>query len=804
MRGRAQALTDELDESPPTGIDAATVEETKAFLTWLADDNFTFLGYRDYNLTEDGDEAVLTAVDGSGLGILRGVRSKPPKRLSPQGGGIRPRAQDPSADQGQLGLARPPARLPRLHRGQALRRGGRVVGERRFLGLYTTRAYKAEPAVNPDHPRQGRGRVVAGRVPAGQPRPQGPARNPRVLSRATRCSRWRPRTCSTWRSGSSGWASASACACFTWRDPLDRFVECLVCIPRDRFNTENRERVGRILLDALGGVALDWTLQLSESRLARVHYIIRSPRAPPTTTTWPRSRRGSCRRCGRGPTTCATRCSRNTARRKATSCSGATSGPFHPAIRPTGSRAPPSPISTGSRSSRAPMSRSPASTGRSRRPTGSCASSCSAPAGCSCRTFCPTLEHLGAKVADERPYEITAADRDPVWIYDFGLQADAANIERVRDLLHDAFLGVWRGELEDDGLNGLVLGATLTGRQVSIIRAIAKYLRQAGIGFSDAYMQRTLTGHPDIARLLVELFNARLDPDNAESEPAERIATEIEEALDAVPSLDEDRILRSFLSACAAMHPHQLLPARSDGSPQPYLSFKLDSEQLPLAAAAAAAVRDLRLLAAGRGRASARRAGGARRDALVGPPRGLPDRGPRADEGPDGQERRDRAGRRQGRLRAQAASAEGGREAAARRGDRLLPDVPRRAARPHRQHRRRARSSHPTRVVRYDDDDPYLVVAADKGTATFSDIANGVSADYGFWLGDAFASGGSPGLRPQADGHHRPRARGRSVKRHFRELGIGHPDHRLHGRSASATCPATCSATACCCRATSS
>ena len=118
-------------------------------------------------------------------------------------------------------------------------------------------------------------------------------------------------------------------------------------------------------------------------------------------------------------------------------------------------------------------------------------------------------------MADERPYEIAPADGRPAWIYDFGLQADAENLERVRDLLHDAFLGVWRGELEDDGLNGLVLKATLTGREVSIVRAVAKYLRQAGLGFSDAYIERTVTGHPDIARLLVELFEARLHPDKA-------------------------------------------------------------------------------------------------------------------------------------------------------------------------------------------------------------------------------------------------------------------------------------------------
>ena len=185
--------------------------------------------------------------------------------------------------------------------------------------------------------------------------------------------------------------------------------------------------------------------------------------------------------------------------------------------------------------------------------------------------------------------------------------------------------------------------------------AVAKYLRQAGLGFSDAYIERTVTGHPDIARLLIELFEARLDPGRADHEISDRIATEIEEALDAVPSLDEDRILRRFLNL---VQRDRCAPTTSrtdaDGGPHPYLSFKLDSARDRRPAAAPAAVRDLRLLAARRGRAPARRQGGARRHPLVGPARGLPHRDPGPDEGADGEERRHRAGRLEGRLRRQA------------------------------------------------------------------------------------------------------------------------------------------------------
>ena len=137
----------------------------------------------------------------------------------------------------------------------------------------------------------------------------------------------------------------------------------------------------------------------------------------------------------------------------------------------------------------------------------------------------PTFEHMGAKVVDERPYEITPEGLEPVWIYDFGLRCVADDLDRVQDLFEDAFLAVRRGELEDDGLNALVLRAGLSGRDVTIIRAIAKYLRQGTIAFSDAYMVRTLVAHPQITALLVRLFGLRLDPDRRDPDAIDRVST---------------------------------------------------------------------------------------------------------------------------------------------------------------------------------------------------------------------------------------------------------------------------------------
>jgi glutamate dehydrogenase len=768
MRSRAQALIEEFDRRPPPSVDSALVDESKAFLAWLAEDNFTFLGYREYDLIARGDEARLQPIEGSGLGILRGVPTKGPKTLSGKALAV---GREPRI----LLLTKANSGSP-VHRPAYLdyigvkrySEAGQVIGERRFLGLYTTRAYKATPLSIPII----RGKVEGVLERAGFP----PASHDRkalleILESYTRDSLFQMETDELFdlAIGILGLGERQRLRLFVWRDPLERFVECLVCIPRDRFNTENREKVGRILLEALGGVALDWTLQLSESRLARVHYIIRLGPDPVTgydvgtiearlvqaIRAWPDELREALidehgeedgvklfKRYERAFT--AGYMSDWVARSAVADIDrieelAAADEPITSLYRPLEA------------------------------PEGIVRLKLFSSDGVLLSEVLPTLEHLGAKVADERPYEITPADGSSAWIYDFGLQADAENLERVRDLLHDAFLGVWRGELEDDGLNGLVLGATLTGRQVSIIRAIAKYLRQGGIGFSDSYIERTLTGHPEIVRLLVRLFEARLDPDASDQDAAERLGQDIDAALDAVPSLDEDRILRSFLSVVRAIVRTNCFQTDADGRPHTYLSFKLDSSRIPVLPLPKPQFEIF--VYSPRVEAVHLRGGRVARGGLRWSDR-----------------REDFRTEVLGLMKAQMVKnalivpvgakggfvvkrppAQGGRDALIHEGigcyktflagmlditDNIVDGevVP------------------PHRVVRYDDDDPYLVVAADKGTATFSDIANGVSADYGFWLGDAFASGGSQGYDHKAMGI---TARGtwESVKRHFRELG---------------------------------
>ena len=161
----------------------------------------------------------------------------------------------------------------------------------------------------------------------------------------------------------------------------------------------------------------------------------------------------------------------------------------------------------------------------------------------------PMLENMGARIVDERPYEVTPRGDTPVWVYDLGLATERAarfDTAQVRVRFQEAFLGVWQGVYENDGLNRLVLEAQLRGREVMVLRAITKYLRQAGTALSDGYLQQALTANAEIAQLLVALFRARFDPARRDDEEAERVAATIDWAIDAVESLDADRILREL------------------------------------------------------------------------------------------------------------------------------------------------------------------------------------------------------------------------------------------------------------------
>jgi glutamate dehydrogenase len=767
MRERMLALARELSVRPAR-VDRAELEEAQAFLQWLSHDHFTFLGYREYELVSDSDHAGLRAHPGSGLGILREPPASPYTELGTRA----------------LELARSPHLLliikansrSTVHRSGYLdyigvKRfdgDGQVTGERRFLGLYTTAAYKASPHQIPLL----RGKVATVMARAGFPPDSHDAKALiEILESFPRDSLFQTGIDDLFKVaiGVLGLGERQRVRLFVRRDQLDRFISCLLCIPRDRFNTENRERTGRILADAFGASHVDWSLQLTESVIVRVNYVVHCPDGVPSDYDVGEIEARIVE---------ATRAWTDDLRAALIDEHGEEQGLLlyarYGSAFPAAYRADWSAVSAvadverirqlaGAQTPLLSLYRPPGA--------GPEVIRCKllSSAGVSLSDVLPTFEHMGVRVVDERPYEVLPADSESVWIYDFGLRCEAGDLEQVRGAFADVFLGVWRGELEDGGLNGLVLAAGLGAPQIALIRALARYVRQAGSPFSESYVVRTLTGHPEVVALLVGLFRARFDPEHRDLAEAERIDREAEQLIDAVQSLDEDRILRGLLSVLRAMLRTNYYRMGEDGRSLPYLSFKLDPHQLPMLPLPrprfeifvySPAVEGIHL----RGGKVAR--GGLRwsdrredfrtevlglmkaqmvKNALIVP-----------------------VGSKGGFV-VKRPPAGGGREAQTEEARRcyetflcglldLTDNIVDGEVVP------------PDRVVRYDDDDPYLVVAADKGTATFSDHANQVSARYGFWLGDAFASGGSHGYDHKQMGI---TARGtwESVKRHFREEG---------------------------------
>ncbi|MGI9609825.1 MAG: NAD-glutamate dehydrogenase, partial [Acidimicrobiia bacterium] len=384
--------------------------------------------------------------------------------------------------------------------------------------------------------------------------------------------------------------------------------------------------------------------------------------------------------------------------------------------------------------------------------------------------FIPVLHDLGAVVADERPYDVVATDSDPRFIYDIGLLLGTELDRAGRSRFRDAVLAVWNGQVESDGLARLVVTAGLTWREVVILRGYARYMIQIGIKYSYSYLVDTLNGHHEIARRLVSLFCARFDPDRAGETVESEEQAAVLAAIDGVDSLDADIILRSFMSLIGATTRTNHWQTDVAGDNRPALALKLDPRSIP----------DLP-----RPIPSA--------EIFVYSPRteGVHLRSGRVARGGLRWSDRMEDFRTEilGLMKAQTVKnsvivpvgAKGGfvarqlptsgtREevmaevvACYRTFVNAMLDVTDNIVEGER--------TPPDRTVRHDAEDPYLVVAADKGTATFSDTANEIATKRGFWLDDAFASGGSDGYDHKALAI---TARGAwvSVERHFREMGI--------------------------------
>ncbi|MFF4062383.1 NAD-glutamate dehydrogenase [Streptomyces sp. NPDC001668] len=792
MRDTALRMADELPAEPvATDLRGMEIDEARELLRWLADDHFTFLGYREYQLRPDDS---LAAVPGTGLGILR----SDPHHAGEEGHPVSPSFERLPAD------ARAKAREHKLlvltkansratvHRPSYLDyigvkkfdADGNVVGERRFLGLFSSAAYtesvRRVPVIRRKvdevleragfSPNSHDGRDLL-QILETYPRDelfQTPADELESIATSVLYLQERRRL-----------------RLYLRQDEYGRYYSALVYLPRDRYTTGVRLRIIDILKEELGGISVDFTAWNTESILSRLHFVVRVPQG----TELPQLSDGDKERIE-------TRLV-EAARSWADGWAEALNAELGEERAAELSRRYGNAFPEGYKADHTPRS-AVADLVHLERLTeeNSFALSLYEPVGAapeerrfkiyrkgdaiSLSAVLPVLNRLGVEVMDERPYELRCSDRSIAWIYDFGLRMPKSQNgggdylgDDGRERFQEAFAATWTGKAENDGFNALVLSAGLNWRQAMVLRAYAKYLRQAGSTFSQDYMEDTLRNNVHTTRLLVSLFEARMSPDRqrAGHELVDALLEELDAALDQVASLDEDRILRSFLTVIKATLRTNFFQEAAGGKPHDYVSMKFDPQAIPDLPAPRPAFEiwvysprvegvHLRFGKVARGglRWSDRRedfrteilglvkAQMVKNTVIV--PVGAKG-GFVAKQLPDPSVDRD------------AWLAEG--IASYKMFISALLDITDNMV--------AGEVVPPADVVRHDEDDTYLVVAADKGTATFSDIANGVAESYNFWLGDAFASGGSAGYDHKGMGI---TARGawESVKRHFRELAL--------------------------------
>ena len=751
MVARARAAQAEL-----RGDDAPEAAEAVALLDWLASEAFVFLGCADYTL--DGDR--LVPVPGTGLGLLTDV-TEPDSTTVPAAG-----ERDP------LVLLRDPRRSP-VHRPVylehvAVRRyaaDGSLLVEHRFLGLLAASAYTESVANIPVLAAKGE-RLLLGSGFA--PHSHGWNAIRQVIATYPRDELFEATTdeLAPIVAAVSALRERRQTRVFLRRARYGGFATAMVYLPRDRFNTDARLRIQQILLDRLGGEELEYTTLVSESVLIRLFFVVRLGADAPADPDAELIAREIAAASRSWDDDFVALVDALPSEQRGVEFSEAYTADYPPEVAVAdlalaNQLRGPDDLRLGLS---APLEDNDPSDLRLK---------VISHRSMSLTQAMPHLSVLGAEVIDERPYSWDLRG-DRVMIYDFGLKlppdlVDNAHVVGLRQRFMDVFRASWTGLCEADDLNRLVVAAGLDWRQVSWLRAVSRYLQQAGVPFSQPYLATALNAHPEIAAGLAEAFATKFDPGLAVTDEARAAALEeqrqrLAAGLDAVASLDHDRILRAFLAvidACVRTNAFagtetlalKVLPAQLAMLPEPrpacevfVYSPRVQGVHLRFGAVARGGLRwsdrreDFRTEVLGLVKAQL-----VKNTVIV--PSGakggfVPQQLPPASD--------------------RAAWLAEGRTCYRLFVDALLSVTDNIVD---------GAVVAPERVRRYDGDDPYLVVAADKGTATFSDLANKVSVGRGYWLGDAFASGGSSGYDHKAMGI---TARGawESVKRHFSELGV--------------------------------
>lgn len=765
----------------PPPIAQEEVDETIRLLRWLGADHFTFLGFREYRFEGDPAKFDFNRVDGSGLGILRDpnrnvLRDK--DGLTPMSPEIRHFLSSPDP------LIITKANVKSMVHRQShmdyigvkiFNEDGVAIGERRFVGLFTSLSYRKFATDVP---------IIRGKVANIMKRSQFAKRSYAAKALAHIMESF-PRD--ELFQVDEDWLFETSLGilqlterprprAFVRPDRFERFVSAMVYVPRENYHSGLRQAVADILCKSYNGEVSVYYANLTDEALARWHFIIRTfpgdvrkPDVEDINKAIAEAAQGWIDRLHAELIS-------HHGEEKGSRLHHIYKTRFSVTYRETFTPAQAAydvdklEDVAGEDDVRVDFYRHREDGDNHYRLKIYHGTQLIALTNCM-----PILENMGFRVLSEHSYAVCG--KVTSYIHDFSLDRPEGSpfaLERLKPIVEELFIRVWAGTVENDGFNEMVLTAAMDWREIQLLRAYGKYLRQLGMGYTPDYIADSVVANTQIAAQLVALFKVQFDPAyeaaNRDS-MAENIVTDIRSLMDGVSSLDHDRILRAYRNVMrATLRTNFYQPGVLEGADERALAFKIRSRQvdeMPLPKPFAEIwvysprVEGVHL----RGGPVAR--GGLRwsdrredfrtevlglvkaqqvKNAVIVPqgakggffPKQLPGMGDR-----------------------EAYMAEG--IAAYRsfissllsvtdnlKGNKVVP---------------------PKNVVRRDSDDPYLVVAADKGTATFSDIANGISVDHGFWLGDAFASGGSNGYDHKKMGI---TAKGGwvSVQRHFREMGV--------------------------------
>ncbi len=759
------------------------ITDSLDFLQWLHDDHFVFLAYREYEIVRNKNGIGSKAITGSGLGILRDSISMIPEKS------IIPMTEDAYKVMNTL----QPIMITKATSKSTVHRPvfmdyigvkqynvqGELVGEKRFLGLYSSTAYSGELKEIP---------MVASKIQRLQEKFAFKSQSHRArallftLQSLPRDEMFQADFSSLLAvtSGMLHLQQRQRVRVFIRHDIYGHFASILIFVPRERYYTETRMKIQAILLDVFNAKDIEFSVQLSESILARVHFTIHcvagsrvdfdardiEAQIIQVLADWGDELKGALHNMhgeAKGNQlfdyyhegfSAAYR--EDVSSRTAvldlekfeyllTSDSQVESLLYCPLT------------ATANKTLRFKLfSKGQALLSKS----------------------LPMLENMGVKVCDERPYEILRKEcTDSFWVHDFGLILDldfsSLDIKSLKPRFEGAYEQCWFGKIENDGFNQLVLRAGINWQEVNIFRAYYYYLRQIGITFSQLYVVKTLANNASVVCLLIQYFSKRFDPARQQQgKNLEILNKSIEQAIGQVKSLDEDKILRRYLNLMQAAVRTNYYTQPVDEQGIPYFATKFDSRKITELPSPipyfevfvySPRVEAIHL----RGGAVAR--GGLR----------WSDR------------REDFRTEVLGLMKAQMTKnavivptgAKGGFVVKRRLDLKTPEEKSKEVIRCYQifirgllditDNRVAEQVVKPQNCICYDDNDSYLVVAADKGTASFSDYANALSVQYGFWLGDAFASGGSVGYDHKKMGI---TARGawESVKHHFNRMAINY------------------------------